>query len=261
MAIKPRFKRIAQLKTASDFRNHLNDNNIDLNFDDELMIGSESPYGKPYKLKSGKEIGNRFCILPMEGWDGTTDGKPTEFTKRRWENFAISGAKLLWGCEAFAVRNEGRANPNQLMVKEENLEELKGLFNLLIDEHKKAFGNADDLFIGLQLTHSGRFCRPKKNLEPKIAYHHPLLDKKFGIAENHPIMSDDDLDGLVKDYIKGAVLAQKAGFHFVDVKHCHGYLGHEILSGYDRPGKYGGSFISFATFICRATPTNGSSGG
>ena len=42
----------------------------------------------------------------------------------------------------------------------------------LIDAHKEAAGNDDDLVIGLQLTHSGRFCKPNDNtkFESIIAY-------------------------------------------------------------------------------------------
>jgi NADPH2 dehydrogenase len=32
------------------------------------------------------------------------------------------------------------------------------------------------------------------------------------------------------------------GADFVDIKHCHGYLLHEFLSAFTRPGKFGGSF-------------------
>jgi len=248
---KPRYKRIAQLKTADDLRSYLVEQNIDLQFDEELMTGDQSPYRQSYTLRSGDVIGNRFCILPMEGWDGTTDGKPTEFTKHRWKNFAHSGAKLIWGCEAFAVRDDARANPNQLVAKPNNQKELDELHNLLIAEHEKVHGNSSDLYIGLQLTHSGRFCKPNDNktLEPKIAYHHPLLDKKFGISDDYPPITDEALDRLIEDFVSAAVLAQKAGFHFVDIKHCHGYLGHEILSGFDRPGKYGGSFENRTRFL------------
>jgi 2,4-dienoyl-CoA reductase-like NADH-dependent reductase (Old Yellow Enzyme family) len=44
-------------------------------------------------------------------------------------------------------------------------------------------------------------------------------------------------------------LAEQAGFHFVDVKHCHGYLGHELLSAVDRPGRYGGSLENRTHFL------------
>jgi len=35
----------------------------------------------------------------------------------------------------------------------------------------------------------------------------------------------------------------------VDIKHCHGYLGHELLSAVDRPGRYGGSFENRTRFL------------
>ncbi|MDG1276550.1 MAG: NADH:flavin oxidoreductase [Algoriphagus sp.] len=248
---KPQFPRIAQLKTAEQFRNHLKEQEIKLGFDEELIPGNDSPFAKGHQLRSGKKIGNSFCILPMEGWDGTTDGKPSELTKRRWENFAISGAKLLWGCEAVAVRHEGRANPNQLLMNDSNLKDFEGLYQLVEKSHASRFGGAEDLMTGLQLTHSGRFCKPnsKTKMEPKILYRHPVLDKKFGISEDYPIMSDGDLDELVEDYVRAAVLSQKAGFQFVDIKHCHGYLGHELLSAYDRSGIYGQSMENRSRFL------------
>ena len=51
---------------------------------------------------AGRTVGNRFVIHPMEGCDGTLDGKPDEITYHRWGLFARGGAKVLWG-EACAV--------------------------------------------------------------------------------------------------------------------------------------------------------------
>lgn len=245
---KPKFTRIAQLKTTEQLEEHLKAINVDLPFAKTVNV---KPFAEKLILSNGQTIGNRFCILPMEGWDGTTDGKPTEHTKRRWRNFAISGAKLLFGCEAVAVNHEGRANPNQLMINAENLPEFKQLYQMVLHEHAEKFETTNDLLVGLQLTHSGRFSKPndKKNLEPKILYKHPILDAKFGLNEDYPIITDEYISDLIKDYVKAAVLAQKAGFQFVDIKHCHGYLGHEFLSAYDRPGKYGGSFENRTRFI------------
>src|SRR4029077_10857578 len=87
-----------------------------------------------------------------------------------------------------------------------------------------------------------RFARPhdKRKLEPRVAYRHPLLDARFGVREDAAVLSDDEVARLIEAFIAAARLAQKAGFAFVDVKHCHGYLGHEFLSAIDRPGRYGG---------------------
>lgn len=248
---KPLYPRIAQLKTAEQFQIHLDQEGIDLGFDPQLLEGKRSPFAQSHTLRSGKTIGNAFCILPMEGWDGTTDGRPTDLTRRRWRNFGISGAKLIWGCEAVAVSHDGRANPNQLLMNEANFSDFVSLFQIVQDAHRESFGQTDDLLIGLQLTHSGRFCKPndQKKMEPQILYHHPVLNKKFNLGEDYPILSDQDIDQIIQDYIQAAVLSQKAGFQFVDVKHCHGYLGHEFLSSYDRPGKFGGSFENRTRFL------------
>ena len=194
----------------------------------------------------------------MEGWDGTTDGQPTEHTIRRWDHFGRSGCKLIWGGEAFAVQGDGRANPNQLGIVDGDVERAERGARTLIETctkaHHSAVGQTDDLFIGLQLTHSGRFCRPydKKKLEPKIACHHPILDPKFGIdpKDDSVLITDDYLARLIDNYVVAAKLALRVGFQFVDVKACHGYLGHEMLSAFTRPGKYGGSLENRARF-CR----------
>ncbi|HTF17450.1 MAG TPA: hypothetical protein VK658_05220 [Chryseolinea sp.] len=248
---KPKYKRVAQLKTLADLQGYLSSLNTSLPVDEQLMTGDATPFKDRYVLRSGKTIGNRFCILPMEGWDGTSDGLPSEYSKRRWNNFAISGAKLLWGCEAVAVRHDGRANPNQLLIHDKNADVYKALFEQVYESHRQKFGNADDLLVGFQLTHSGRFCKPndKKRMEPQILYHHPVLNRKFGLSAEYPLMTDDYIDQLIDDFVHASKLAAGAGYQFVDLKHCHGYLGHEFLSATDRPGKYGGSFENRTRFL------------
>lgn len=242
------YKRVATLRNADGFRKHLESLGIDLGFDETVEHGADSPLGQP--LDTGmKVVGNRFSILPMEGWDGELDGRPSPLTIRRWQRFGQSGAKLIAGGEAVAVRFDGRANPNQLIASEATFDGLVQLRQTLIDEHAKRFARTDDLLIGLQLTHSGRFCRPVKGaLKPRTLYKHPLLDKKFHVADD-AIMSDDEIDELIADFAKAAVLVQQAGYEYVDLKHCHGYLGHEFLSAYDRPGRYGGSFENRTRFL------------
>jgi NADPH2 dehydrogenase len=250
MVSGPGYPRVATLRTAEAFRAHLAASGIPLDFDAELASGASSPLGQPIDV-DGVRVGNRFCILPMEGWDGTPDGEPSELTRRRWRHFGISGAKLIWGGEAVAVRAEGRANPNQLLIGPAKQKGLACLREHLVSAHRERFGpNADaDLYVGLQLTHSGRFARPhvKDRPEPLVAYNHPLLDRRFpgGVR----LLTDDDLDRLVDDFVSAARLAQGAGYQFVDVKHCHGYLGHELLSARRRPGRYGGGLENRTRFL------------
>jgi len=238
--------RIPSLKTVADFRAHVATLGIELPCEDTIATGPASPLAQPFPGLSiqGKPLGNRICVQPMEGWDGTPDGKPTEETYRRWQRFGESGAKLIFGGEAMAVRPDGRANPNQLILSPANLPDLARLRATLVAAHQERYGQTDDLVIGFQLTHSGRFCKPtdKQRMEPRVAFRHPILDRRFNVTSDAQVFTDDELERLIQAYIAAAQIAQRAGADFVDVKHCHGYLLHELLGAHTRPGKFGGSF-------------------
>jgi 2,4-dienoyl-CoA reductase-like NADH-dependent reductase (Old Yellow Enzyme family) len=245
------YPRVAALKTAPQFLARLAELKVTLPFDERLASGVAAPLAQPTEA-GGLHPRNRFCILPMEGWDGTPDGRPSDLTRRRWGAFGKSGAALIWGGEAFAVRHDGRANPNQLALGPTSEGDLTGLRTHLVDTHAAAHGRTDGLVVGLQLTHSGRYARPNPGggWEPITAYAHPLLDRRFPAGVTVRTFTDAELDALIGDFVRAAMTAQRAGFDFVDVKHCHGYLGHELLSAWDRPGPYGGE-TGRTTFLRR----------
>ena len=243
------YPKISSFKTAEAFRAHLKNLNLDLEVDDAILPAPESPLAQGLEYH-GRRIGNRWYILPMEGWDCLPDGSPSELTRRRWLHFAASGAKLLFGCEACAVMESGKSNTRQLMITPATMPKLKALCAEMRELHAQKFGTADDLLIGLQLTHSGRYSHPHDDakLESVTAYCHPLLDEKFHSSAAN-VVSDGELRNIIRHFIDAAKLAQEAGFDFVDVKMAHGYLGHELLSGFERPGEFGGSFENRTRFF------------
>jgi NADPH2 dehydrogenase len=246
MAESLKLKRIPSLRTVEEFRQHVASLRLDLPCEDQIATGSASPLVQPIDSVSinGKRIGNRWAIHPMEGWDGTTAGSVTEEMLRRWQRFGESGAKLIYGGEAMAVRPDGRANPNQIIITEENKAGIASLRETLVKAHAERYGKTGDLVIGFQLTHSGRFCKPndKKRLEPRVAFRHPILDRKFNVTSDAQMFTDTEIEELIQCYIRAARIAWDAGADFVDIKHCHGYLLHEFLGAHTRPGKFGGSF-------------------
>ncbi|MEM7284744.1 MAG: NADH:flavin oxidoreductase [Actinomycetota bacterium] len=231
-----RITQVKSLRDAEAFEAHVESLGVDLPWHDDPA----SVLSRRVVVRDGTagelSASNRLAILPMEGWDGTADGRPTDLVQRRWARFGASGAGLVWG-EATALVPEGRANPNQLVLSDETVEDIAALRALL----------ADDQVAGLQLTHSGRYARPADRA-PRTAYVHPALDEPSGATEAS-VLSDDELDELVVAFVDAAVLARDAGFDFVDVKACHGYLGHELLSAYDRTGRYGGDFAGRTRFM------------
>jgi 2,4-dienoyl-CoA reductase-like NADH-dependent reductase (Old Yellow Enzyme family) len=239
------YAKIAQLKTPAALRARLAQGGLELPVDEKILTAEEhSPLATPLQMGTLR-VGNRWCIHPMEGWDANRDGSPSELTLRRWEHIGRSGAKLVWGGEAAAVQPAGRANPQQLLATPANRAGLAQLLERLRQAHRTRFGSTDDLVVGLQLTHSGRFSRPHaRHMEPRIAYHHPLLDAKFGIApqDDSVVWTDAAIEQLIDSFVASAGVAHDVGFHFVDVKACHGYLLHEFLSARCRPGPFGGDW-------------------
>jgi 2,4-dienoyl-CoA reductase-like NADH-dependent reductase (Old Yellow Enzyme family) len=211
---------------------------LDIRFSDDL-----SPLFRPTPIGS-ITAGNSLCIQPMEGCDGTPDGRPDELTYRRYRRFGAGGAKLIWG-EATAVLDEGRANSRQLLLNEQAAPDLERMLAECRQAHREAFDTDDDLVLGLQLTHSGRYSYRR----PLLACHDPVLDprtiadKTTGrcVDTDYPLLEDDYLRRLTDAYVEAAKLAYRIGCQFVDVKQCHRYLLSELLSARSRAGPYGGS--------------------
>ena len=233
-------------KSAEALAQDARSRGLDIRLRDDL-----TPLAAPIEV-GGRRVGNRLAIHPMEGCDGTLDGAPDELTVRRYRRFGEGGAKLIWG-EAAAVVPEGRANTRQLLMDESHAHGLRELVETCRSAHAERWGRDDDLLIGIQLTHSGRYSVRR----PILAQHHPLLDPRTVLDratgavadESTPLISDDELDRLQDRYADAASLALRIGFDFVDIKQCHGYLLNELLSARTRPGKYGGSFENRTRFI------------
>ena len=197
-----------------------------------------SVLAQPLRLKNGKASPNRIVVQPMEGCDGTPDGRPGALTLRRYKRFAESGAGMIWA-EATAVCAEGRANPRQLWICPENVGALGRMVEQIKETSMKKNGFAP--LVIMQATHSGRYAKPNGVPEPVIAYQNPLFEKTKPISPAS-IITDDELKALEELYGRAARLAEQAGFDGIDIKACHRYLVSELLSAYGRPGIYGGSF-------------------
>ena len=195
-----------------------------------------SPLKKPVRIGS-HTAANAIAIQPMEGCDGTADGRPGELTLRRYDRLAKSGAGLIWA-EACAIVPEGRANPRQLWLTAGNLDDYKKFVEGIKETCRRE--NGFEPVVILQATHSGRYSKPEGVPAPLIAYNNPIFEGDRPIAADR-ILSDDYLFALEEQFGQTAALAQAAGFDGVDIKCCHRYLNSELLSAYTRPGAFGGS--------------------
>ena len=241
------FVPLSELDSVARFRDHLAELGIGLDVDVELEQGPGAPLAGPLEIM-GRPVGNRFCVHPMEGWDADVDGRPTRSSRRRWRALGRSGAKVLWN-ESIAVHPLGRSSPEQLLFASDTVEDLAALRREQVDAHADEHGTADDLLVGVQLTHSGRSSRPDGRARPVAVRRHPLFDETLGPGPDAPLLTDDEVWSLIGHYVRGAELAQQAGFDFVDLKSCHGYLSHELLSAFERPGDFGGPLENRTRFL------------
>ena len=181
---------------------------------------------------------NRLGIAPMEGADSTPDGRPSDYTVRRYVREAEGGSAMIW-FEAISIVEEGRSSATQLLLSRENLDSYKQLVAQVKEAGLKANGYAP--YLVMQANHSGRYSNPGNKPAPMIAYRHPELEQ-YRAADDSCIVSDDYLLSLEEKFGEAASLAKEAGFDAVDINSCHGYLLAELTSAYNRPGLYGGSY-------------------
>ncbi|MBN1788251.1 MAG: FAD-dependent oxidoreductase [Sedimentisphaerales bacterium] len=210
-----------------------------------------SVLAQPVKI-GNRTAPNSFATQAMEGCDGDSQGRPGPLTVRRYKRFAAGGAGIIWS-EAIAVVPEGRANPRQLWLNEDSKEAFKDMITKVRAAAHQRLGKDHNPIIVAQLTHSGRYSKPKGVSEPIIPQHDPYRDvmvpqnppnkdAKKNLAPDWPVATDEYFDQLQGRFVEAAKIAFEVGFDAVDVKACHGYLINEVFACFNRPGKYGGSF-------------------
>ena len=229
-------------KSASDLKNDITSLGIDLSLSDELEY-----FGKAVTV-GGVEIPNSISALPMEGGDAVADGSPGELTFRKYERVAKGGSGLIW-IEAVSVCEEGKSNPGQLYINKDNVKNFVELRERIQKAAKQANGENFKPVIIIQLNHSGRYSRPGAARTPIISSHKKELDERLQITEDYPLTTDDYLEEIEEAFVNASILSKEAGFDGVDIKACHGYLINELLSSFNRPGKYGGSFENRSRFM------------
>ena len=192
-------------------------------------------------------ITHRLSIQPMEGFDANLDGSPGDLTYRRYERYAKGGAGLIW-FEATAINKDCQSNPHQLMLSKENSKKFENLVTNtreICNNTLKELGFKHHCVLILQLNHSGRYSVKEGETYPIRALYNSELEDIRGIsAKDGNIIKDSELEGLEDIWVQKALLAKEIGFNGVDIKSCHGYLIHELLSSRKRINSiYGGESL------------------
>ena len=190
------------------------------------------------------ELKNRIVMPAMGCSLAEHSGEPGPRMIKYYADRARGGAGLII-TEITCIDNDtGVGTPNQLAVTDPFV--VGQLSRLAEAVH------AYDTKLFVQLHHPGNQT-PSRLIGGKQPVSASDVTCKV-IGEQPRALTTEEVEGLVKKFVVGAVLCQKAGVDGVEIHGAHGYLVSQFLSPHTnkRTDKYGGSFegrMRFATEI------------
>ncbi|MBR4161922.1 MAG: FAD-dependent oxidoreductase [Solobacterium sp.] len=201
------------------------------------------PYTKLFEPgKIGNlELKNRIVMPAMGCSLAEVSGEAGQRMIKYYADRAKGGAGLII-TEITRVDDEtGVGTPNQLSVT--NTHMIAQLSRLAEAVH------AYDTKIFVQLHHPGNQT-PSRLIGGKQPVSASDVTCKV-IGEQPRPLTTEEVEGMVKKFVTGAVIAQKAGIDGVEIHAAHGYLVSQFLSPHTnkREDKYGGSFEGRMRFV------------
>lgn len=198
------------------------------------------------KLFSEGKIGNltlkNRIVMPAIGTSlATSTGEASDELIKYYEERAKGGCGLII-TEITRIDDEtGIGTLNQLSATEPY--QVSRLEKLARTIHKY------DSKIFVQLHHPGRQSHGKLIGGKQIVAPSAVMSKAIGEMPRE--LTTEEVEGLVKKFVKGAKIAQTAGIDGVELHGAHGYLIGQFMSPLTnlRTDKYGGSFNNRMRFI------------
>ena len=245
------YPKIKAFASAAAFRAHAQSLGVEVPCDDAILAGDASPMAAP--LAVGRfTVGNRYAVQPMEGWDGETGRRaerehhpalaPLRQERRQAGVGRRGGRGAPRRARQSAAGHHDRQDPGRASRR------CARAWSRSIAP-RWATTAASSSACSSPTRAASRAPTTRSASSRRVLYRHPILDRKFGLAADHAPMTDGDIRRLIGDYVVAAKRAQACGFDFVDLKHCHGYLGHEFLSAHTRAGEFGGSLENRTRFL------------
>lgn len=175
-----------------------------------------------------KTLANRLVMPPLVIWQSDLSGKVTGNHRIHYGRTTGAGYTIV---EATCVSPEGRLSASQLGIWDDS--HIAGLSELA-----KIIKSSGSL-AGIQIHHAGgKAKREFDGLQPLV----PDVSVYPEDYDAH-MMTEEDIQGVVKAFSDGAERAVRAGFDVIELHGAHGYLISQFLSPQKnrRTDKYGGS--------------------
>ena len=199
------------------------------------MISSVSKLAAPLTFACGVTVPNRFMLAPLTNMQSHADGTLSD-EELRWLTMRAQGGFGATMTCASHVQAIGQGFLGQLgNFGEQHLAGLTVLATAIRDAGSVAI---------TQLHHAGnRSPRELIGTQPVC----PSDDARNDARE----LTNDEVHGVVGDFVAAALRAEQAGFHGVELHGAHGYLLCQFLSAElnQRTDEYGGSLENRSRII------------
>ena len=87
-------------------------------------------------------------------------------------------------------------------------------------------------------------------MEPQILYHHPYWTQKFGLTEKTPLITDDEIERLIEDFVRGCGVGQDRPASLLSISSIVTATWVMSFSAQlTAQGRYGGSFHNRTRFL------------
>ena len=186
----------------------------------------------PLELPCGAKLKNRLVKSAMTERISNHKLEPNEKHHRLYKQWAATGAGLLITGNVIVDKIHLESAGNIYVGDEHILPKMKAW---------AAAAKTEDNHVWVQISHAGRqtnkFCttRPKAPSEVKL--------RQLGLFGKPKTMTEEDIQEVIKGFVKAAKICQEGGFTGVQIHSAHGYLLSQFLSPHTnlRTDRWGGS--------------------
>ncbi len=184
------------------------------------------------KLPCGAILKNRLVKAAMTERISNRKYEPVKGHERLYEDWSNTGAGLLITGNVVIDRKHLESAGNVCFDDDKMLPKLKSWAQA---------GKKNGNHIWVQISHSGRQTNRFATARPLAPSEIQL--NKMGLFGKPKAMTEEDIQEVIKGFVKAARLAKEAGFTGIQIHSAHGYLLSQFLSPLTniRTDKWGGS--------------------
>ncbi len=192
--------RLGSVKDPLHFQAHLRSLQVSIPCDTELAPTAASPFFLPLH-RDGIKIGNRIAINPMEGWDGTADGNPSDSLVRRWQKFgpaapSSSGAEKRRGLRGGSRQSEPTGDGTSHARKHRTIARRADRGTPQGNGLRRRTAHRPTVDALRPLLPPAR----SRSSEPRILYHHPILDRRLNLPNDYPVLTDAEIETIIENF-------------------------------------------------------------